>query len=1826
MSDNLYLLMPYTNDKRHDELALMPLARNDSKERKEKSVSKGDDPAAQKQGMQASHPQHPYYTGSVMSTSNRGLPMPQPKRLNPVATSHIELDLPAQLPRLDRVSSSNVQSWSLAPEEKHNSPSKPLVTNISMDVRQERNSTKGRVTHVSDEAHGPSLSGVPITTKQVSGGGGTNSQVLPPVSSMAANGQQAVTHVGFLARKGGMELNGNSKAVFESFVAHTFDPEGTAGVSGFDVGASSTNRGIGRKTLLVRIPAVFEGLAAEVPGQTLDQAGNACMIVLPSDKPSTRAEALAVENLLIDLWKVPDQSSHQAAIWRGHTLSTLCSDALSAIGEVLRSDRLGQRPLSLSWYYRLMSRDGGKMGGLSAGMHRSADGKGGSYAEADQQLATEAGGPQAPSHLNLGKGVPDLSHLSMRAANLCLSSAMLMADLVRQVEVQCGERGRVLSYVWNACMASHEMMVQELKRDVARLSLKNQELSEQTVSLRQLSTEVDFLRREAGRFRAAANKSSREADKLIVENLVVTGQLDEALSTSHHLTDFLTRQLVRLRWKHAFHLIGSRVKVLLVSSGGLPTGNSPIAVLAKARMVVRLQAAVIAAERRKRLFGLRRSKEEYTQPTTFTEVVKTSLAIPQHEVWLGSANNVEEVKARISKLQPEVQVMVLNLVPTDIRWKVFESMDSLRRAQMAALMSQEMCEEARHALGADAWSTAISTIRDTPELASRYLSSMDVREAMLEMSRWSDDQRVTVYHQMDSQGYHEQAARILRQLPTEQRKTVVLKANTKSIARIIQSLNVERMVDCLEGLHDLREAQILEQVAPEKTAALLQTLNPQVAAKKLMFMDNQEARYKAVAQLAPKFGATVVVCMDEEAKEILVEKKALQESMAILHPDLCPESSMDLSAAMKPIEPTAAALSTAHSSSSEQLGAAANSVLSTNGAEAEEDRASVHEGTATLLAMDTAASENILAHLAFSQKADILARVDPSRVNEILKLMESSEALLLLSSMSEVSQKVVTEEMSAEERLRLMQVLKTADADAEDAGKKKKKGKKSKDKRGTITFQAETKAGFAEALELAADRALVEEEDEEGDEVSPDLQPIQEEEPPEQPVKLSSPSMRYAGSTLRRNAPVGLPSSSSARYVPGNDTPKGSKAAVGGGQFSKKLLNSKTTTSGHLGRITDSGEGTLSGTRSKRFEGDLVEEVIWREYRASDSGSQQEGEDKDQQVAPTLSSKATKGPGPSAKGSKVTKSDEASRHAARGAMKIAIMSTPEGANEVKVAKERLAAVDHAWDMSLSADGLSGGDGNGKLGKLPKNQRLKDAMSQHRNARPKPKGWLLSVVEQVYKDGENLVKKLGRAEVIRKQSIPEIVFAYFFNKYGQKSVVNENVGSMVNTLTAFKAQDLRLEIFARFLSEEWDFPTFLDFLSALSAAIMPSSRTPAIEWPTKDGDKPGPTGEQQYAYLDTYKAISIADGILGHRVQAARKKFNEFIKNASVPVDDPEAEKTVRRDQRFAGEVMPERFYRLPRVTFLILLCKEMTRINTAIAKIAETKFLKLDVQRLGQMPVTELPSYLASLLPPGSSLQDVQRQFIAFAESHDKDVPASEVQVENVEKVGKESFIEATVHSMPIREYFKMTQLVPPRPDDDMTEADSNKRVFGGIVRRHAGLLMPRLHQWLREDGSDAALSQLLIALSKAAGGDAKFKAYLNLLTGIIGVKVQALVEASGSEKGIKDFSSIEHGLCKLEDMVVLMLQNTPYLMAREPSAVLDAIKRLPPNSRIHQVASDIKVFKQVRTQPLLLQHPLTCLLCWMGWSKKVTASQVVREKQFLLLISRCIILQVLGD
>jgi hypothetical protein len=69
-------------------------------------------------------------------------------------------------------------------------------------------------------------------------------------------------------------------------------------------------------------------------------------------------------------------------------------------------------------------------------------------------------------------------------------------------------------------------------------------------------------------------------------------------------------------------------------------------------------------------------------------------------------------------------------------------------------------------------------------------------------------------------------------------------------------------------------------------------------------------------------------------------------------------------------------------------------------------------------------------------------------------------------------------------------------------------------------------------------------------------------------------------------------------------------------------------------------------------------------------------------------------------------------------------------------------------------------------------------------------------------------------------------------------------------------------------------------------------------------------------------------------QAARDRFNEFLRDAAVPAEDADVEK-LRKERREAaakggagaGEELPEAFWKLPRIRLLLILCKEVLRIN-----------------------------------------------------------------------------------------------------------------------------------------------------------------------------------------------------------------------------------------------------------------------------------------------------------
>ena len=88
-----------------------------------------------------------------------------------------------------------------------------------------------------------------------------------------------------------------------------------------------------------------------------------------------------------------------------------------------------------------------------------------------------------------------------------------------------------------------------------------------------------------------------------------------------------------------------------------------------------------------------------------------------------------------------------------------------------------------------------------------------------------------------------------------------------------------------------------------------------------------------------------------------------------------------------------------------------------------------------------------------------------------------------------------------------------------------------------------------------------------------------------------------------------------------------------------------------------------------------------------------------------------------------------------------------------------------------------------------------------------------------------------------------------------------MGSLVNTLTLYKRSDLRLEAFARLLSEEWDVSIFLDFLNAQSLCLQPL-KIACIEYPRE------PAKDEQYAWVCLYKAVYVADSILGVRSQVS----------------------------------------------------------------------------------------------------------------------------------------------------------------------------------------------------------------------------------------------------------------------------------------------------------------------------------------------------------------------
>ena len=98
---------------------------------------------------------------------------------------------------------------------------------------------------------------------------------------------------------------------------------------------------------------------------------------------------------------------------------------------------------------------------------------------------------------------------------------------------------------------------------------------------------------------------------------------------------------------------------------------------------------------------------------------------------------------------------------------------------------------------------------------------------------------------------------------------------------------------------------------------------------------------------------------------------------------------------------------------------------------------------------------------------------------------------------------------------------------------------------------------------------------------------------------------------------------------------------------------------------------------------------------------------------------------------------------------------------------------------------------------PKDQRLGQAIAAHARAKVRTLGWAVAVVEGVYADFESLAARLGGLGMVAlcggddtsgpggRITVPDVTFSFLHNKYGSRQLVDEYVGSLVNTLSAWQ---------------------------------------------------------------------------------------------------------------------------------------------------------------------------------------------------------------------------------------------------------------------------------------------------------------------------------------------------------------------------------------------------------------------------------------------------------
>ncbi|BDA42925.1 hypothetical protein COCOBI_03-8180 [Coccomyxa sp. Obi] len=567
----------------------------------------------------------------------------------------------------------------------------------------------------------------------------------------------------------------------------------------------STNQ---RRPSLHRVDGLGGEVAAGSVNAAADRAGNAAgdrsmgvsgLVVLPSDGPSGRQEATDVHTLLQSIAASPSLAADRALAWRKEALQRHCGRAMD---QAMQSERPGQTPA------------------LPPDLHLLPDAVIGGMTQQGQDKSI--GG--LTSKADNGAGVAwDLQC----AAGVLMGVGVAMADLIRQAEGTCAERGAALAAAWNLHVAVVDSMMERLEGELTRQERENIALQARLMHLQSVAEDNRRLQQEVDRLNQEARSHEVAAARATMKEAEAEERLRSGLAELDAIERMARRQLATARWRQALILQCSGHKQSLFR---LPSARraSHQPVLQQVEMLAGTATAVaVSSFRRDRELAEQRRARASGDPldpgARFATVVQETMTDSTSLV-AAMAGDVKKAAQMLDTLAPEAQAMVVSLMAPAERTQLLRGMSDEGAAACLAAMSLP----ARTAVLADLAAAdptlatcALAFIWHSPALAGKWLGSMAAREGARDLLDNTDlqQQRLVLLRLKPHQ-----AAGLLEEMEAHSREGILQGLAPEATARILQAMPRAMAITSLQVLIKPIAQQVLTCFGHSEKAALLSHL------------------------------------------------------------------------------------------------------------------------------------------------------------------------------------------------------------------------------------------------------------------------------------------------------------------------------------------------------------------------------------------------------------------------------------------------------------------------------------------------------------------------------------------------------------------------------------------------------------------------------------------------------------------------------------------------------------------------------------------------------------------------------------------------------------------------------------------------------------------------------------------------------------------------------------------------------------------------------------------------------------------------------------------